>query len=237
VLLGKKKKGKKKKEKKVKVVRQEDVKYICDSCGHIGKRKLLEKISYIFVHIILICGITGFAFIVFLLLSTGYPKLDGPANIVPVYIQTLRYKAAYENNFDLKLLMVDSVLNCTDDEECIIFGLANELNNITTYIPQSFNILQNPLNSLELGGGDCEDLSVLLVGALRQFGITSFVDCNMKFHHCIVVVYPFGRDYYYAIDLARQNGKLRYEKLTEGLDPWDYIVWDEPIKKKTFNST
>jgi len=219
VLFGKKKKKGKKKEKKVKVVRQEDVKYICQKCGHIGKRKLLEKISYIFVHILLLCGLTGFAFIAFLMVSTGYPaNLEGPANIVPVYIQTLRYKSAYENNFDLKLLMVDSVMGCGDDEECIIFGLAHELNNITSYVPQGFNKLQNPLNSLELKGGDCEDLSVLLVGALRQFGVSSFVDCNTKFHHCIVVAYPFGRDYYYAIDLSGQ-GELRYEKLTEGLDP------------------
>jgi len=198
------------------IVKQGNVKYVCTRCGYIGKMTLFEKIIYALHHMAIGFCIICFAFIMFIgILSHG--------NLVGsflTYMQIIQYNSAYEADFDLKEAVIAPVKFCRGDEDCIIVNMAKYLHNRTTYVAQGAE--QDPMTTLRIGGGNCEDLSVLTVGALSQFGIKAFVNCNVGEHHCFAVVYPAGKNYLYIIDLAKSVSFI--ERLDIGSDPWSFYA-------------
>lgn len=205
------------------MVKQEHVKYVCSKCGHIEKKTFLERLAFTIYHMIILAGVTGFAFIVFLVIFSH----SGIGELLPVYVQTLKYNSAYETNFDLKIAVAPSVKPCLNDEDCIIIRMAEYLRNKTSYVNQGENMEQDPMTTLQIGGGNCEDLSILAAGALRQFGVKAFINCKIKYNHCIVTAYPAGADYYYIIDLTKDVSFV--EKVDAGFDPWTFYKLDVKI--------
>jgi hypothetical protein len=208
-----------KKREPVRVIKQENIKYICTECGHVEKRTLFDRIVFTICRF---AGITGFLFLIFLIIFS-HGEIGG---LLPIYVQTLKYNTAYEKNFDLKIAVAPPVKSCITDEDCIIIKMAEFLKNETTYVLQGDNMEQDPITTLQVGGGNCEDLSILAAGALRQFGIMAFVNCKIKYRHCFVTAYPAGKDYFYIIDLTKDISFI--EKLDIGVDPWS--VYDKHIE-------
>lgn len=207
--------NKKMKQKKPKIISQRRVKYICGRCGHIQKKTLKEKISGTILFIILIAGIITLSLTIILLAD------NQPSNMLVSYIELIRYKEAYKENQEIRESMIPQLNNCSGDEDCIIINTANHLEKTIRYTPSGFGKVYNPSTTIRTKAGECEEMSVLVVNALRQFNIESYVDCNDEYNHCVATAYPEDKPYYYWIDLTQTEG-LHIARLDKGLDHWEF---------------
>ena len=131
-----------------------------------------------------------------------------------------KYKDAYRSYPELRAEFADYVKQCEGDQSCVIEEVANVLVNRTDYIGNYAYITSMPQETLMIGGGDCEDLSVLTVSVLKQFNINAFVDCSVKYHHCVAFAFPDGEDYHYVVDLVNKPNYIQV--LSNKLNFWSY---------------
>ena len=203
------------KKKKPTIIKENNIEYICDKCGHIQKKTLKQKIFGTTILIILIFGTISLTFNIILLAD------NQPSNILLAYIETIRYKEAYKHNQEVRESMIPILKNCSGNEDCIIINTANHLEQKIRYTRSGFGKVYNPTTTLKTKAGDCEEMSVLMTNTLRQFNIESYVDCNSEYDHCVSTAHPENVDYYYWIDLAQNTG-LHIAKLDKTLNHWEF---------------
>lgn len=203
-----------KKKKPIKI-KETDIDYICQECGHIQKKTLKQKIGNRLLLIILIIGAITTSLTIILLAD------NQPSNVFSAYIQTIRYKEAYKHNQEIREAMITAVQNCSGNEDCIIINTANYLEKNIKYTRSGFGKVYSPSTTLRTKAGDCEEMSVLVTNALRQFNIESYVDCRTEYDHCVATAYPENTNYYYWIDLAQSEG-LHIAKLDKNQNHWEF---------------
>ena len=203
------------KKKKPKIINKRDIEYVCKECGHIQKKNLKQKIFGTILFIILIAGTITLSLTIVLLAD------NQPSNVAVAFIETIRYKEAYKENQEIRESMIPKLENCSGDEDCIIIETANTLEKEIKYTRSGFGRVYNPTTTIRTKAGDCEDTSLLLVNALRQFNIESYVDCRREYDHCVATAYPEEKEYYYLIDLAQSEG-FHIAKLDKNIDHWEF---------------
>jgi hypothetical protein len=130
----------------------------------------------------------------------------------------IQYREAYVENVNIREEFAPYVLHCEGNQMCVIDTLSKNLMNRTSYLGQFEGKLSSPDRVLRVNGGDCEDLSVLMVSVLRQFGVKAYVDCSISAGHCVAFAFPKGKKFHYVIDLANDDVQI----IGNGSNFWDF---------------
>jgi len=90
------------------------------------------------------------------------------------------------NNETIRAKSISIVLDCpTANKECYVAKIYEYVVKNYTYIPdpRTADYIQSPFETIELGRGDCEDLTILLISLLENVGIkTYFVETENLSH-------------------------------------------------------
>ncbi|MDG6218280.1 MAG: transglutaminase domain-containing protein [Candidatus Thermoplasmatota archaeon] len=116
--------------------------------------------------------------ILFLLLSTsGCFEQISHFDIDPVVRRANPYLAQIDVDDDsLRQYALPIINDCpTDDIACQVHAIYRHVVENYSYIadPEGEEIIQSAHETIEIKGGDCEDLSILLISLLQNIGITS----------------------------------------------------------------
>ncbi len=82
------------------------------------------------------------------------------------------------NDIDLRAYANSIVKNCTaGDRECQVNALYRHIVENFNYLsdPVGVELIQSPQETIDIGGGDCEDLSILLISLLENIGIKAYL--------------------------------------------------------------
>ena len=105
------------------------------------------------------------------------------------------------NDINLRAYANSIIKDCkSNDIEC-------QINSIYRYIVENYNyisdpigteLIQSPEETMQIGGGDCEDLTILYMSLLENIGIKTYLVLNKT--HAYSLVYDVNIDNFLQID-------------------------------------
>lgn len=179
----------------------------CVNCGHHQKKSKIEIFFSFFLLSMYCLGVYV------LVMNIGIPVLTR-VDFMKLSLSTKLGESytnfAIEHDDELRELALNLTYPCDSEYPmCYTSKLFYKLNTLR-YNPSSINrqetILYHPMYVYD-NGGDCKNTAALFVSLMRSLGFESYVDCNIRVHHCVSVIpvkSTSERKYedFYVVDLA-----------------------------------
>ena len=165
--------------------------------------------------------------------NTATPNLTNKDNTSVVNKELKMAKPYLEkielNNMDLRKKAFEIVYACpSGDKEC-------QVNTIYRYIVENYNyrsdprrdeLIQTPQETINLGGGDCEDLTILQNSLLENIGIKTYLVLTVDHAYALACGLDIDKLFDYIYQSAKEQYSItqsRQEKFvlkSEAIDHW-----------------
>jgi hypothetical protein len=176
-----------------------------------------EKIIIVFVVVIALLLILGSMLFLLILFIDETNVIEEEIRLEDYNYESY-LNAVDFNSFELRKKGMDIADKCDGYKECQVAKLYNFISQEIEYYsdPRTDEYIQTPEQTLELKGGDCEDLSILLFSLLENIGVKSYL--GFTYDHVFVVTCDLDLEslYYENLEANAKWNLLRdfKEKIT-----------------------
>lgn len=162
---------------------------------------------------------------IFLYLFSGCFDFIGDFNRDPVLLRASPYIDKIEiDNSSLRNYAYLIIQDCQmKDKECVINKIYRYIIENFVYIEDPVNdeLIKSPFETINDGGGDCEDLSILLNSLLENIGIKTFLVMNET--HAYSLVYDV-------------NSSIMWHEIENSFISHVEVKWGEKIRQEYIDS-